>query len=1072
VGVGKKKTREREIKPGGDRETGMCDGKRSESFFYISVTAAAVLGLYFSSLYSYLLFHGLVEIITIAVAFTLFILTWNTREFLTNDYLKVLGIGYAFIAFIDMLHTLAYKGMNIFPQAYGANLPTQLWIAARYLQAVTLLAAPFFVERRVKSSALLGGYAAAVLMLLVSVYTGLFPNCFIEGKGLTPFKVGSEYVITLFLLASFYPLYRKRRHFNDKVFFLIAASIGCTALSEISFTAYVSVYGFANMVGHLFKLASFYLIYRAILVTGLKDPFDLIFRDLKKAEDALRESRDHLEEEVRDRTAELWASQEKYRSLIQKVRTAIVVHDGQGRILTSNLLAQELLGLTGDQLLGKALPDPEWHFLREDGSTLPIAEYPVGLVLSTGKPLRGYVVGIKRPDRRDVTWVLVSAEPEYDGTGGINHIIVSFADLTERKLAEEMLRVSDGRYRMAQAISRSGNWEYNLQTTHFWGSDEAKRIYGFNPEQDSFSTEEVEACIPERERVHQALVDLIEAGTAYNLEFEIRPRNSSEPRFIASVAELQRDKRGNPLLVAGVIQDITERKRAEEALLESENRFRQFFENQPEYCYMISPDGLVLDVNRAALEVLAYRKEELVGKSLQAIYAPESLPKMREYFEEWKTAGKLSDVELVILSKCGEKRTVLLSADMVKNAEGIVIHSISVQRDITERKKAEEALKASEERFRRLAENARDAIYRMSLPDGIYEYMSPAASELSGYTPEEFYGSPQLICKIVHPDWYGYFEEQWSRLLRGEMSPTYEYPIIHKGGDIRWMNQRNILIRDEGGRIIAIEGIITDITERKRVEERIHKLNQELEQRVKDRTVQLQAANKELESFAYSVSHDLRAPLRHVDGFLELLQKRTATVLDEQSRHYMATISDSAKRMGVLIDDLLSFFRMGRQEMSRMQVDLGALVREVIREFEPETQGRDIHWRIADPPVVTGDRAMLRIVLVNLISNALKFTRLREQAEIEIDCLPSRETETTVFVGDNGVGFDMKYAGKLFGIFERLHSVDEFEGIGVGLANVRRIINRHGGKTWAEGEVGHGATFYFTLPRKMEDNHE
>jgi signal transduction histidine kinase len=241
----------------------------------------------------------------------------------------------------------------------------------------------------------------------------------------------------------------------------------------------------------------------------------------------------------------------------------------------------------------------------------------------------------------------------------------------------------------------------------------------------------------------------------------------------------------------------------------------------------------------------------------------------------------------------------------------------------------------------------------------------------------------------------------------------------------------------------------------------------DLEKRVADRTAQLEAANKELEAFAYSVSHDLRAPLRHIDGFLELLEERITGTLDDRSRHYMATISDSAKRMGQLINDLLSFSRMGRHEMSKKPVDLAGLVQEIIEELAPETQDRAVNWRMADLPTVSGDRAMLRQVLVNLLANALKFTRGREQADIEIGCEPS-DKETIVFVRDNGVGFDPRYGDKLFGVFQRLHRADEFEGTGIGLANVRRIINRHGGRTWAEGEVNRGATFYFALPKIIQ----
>lgn len=236
-----------------------------------------------------------------------------------------------------------------------------------------------------------------------------------------------------------------------------------------------------------------------------------------------------------------------------------------------------------------------------------------------------------------------------------------------------------------------------------------------------------------------------------------------------------------------------------------------------------------------------------------------------------------------------------------------------------------------------------------------------------------------------------------------------------------------------------------------------------LEERVAGRTVELQAANKELEAFAYTVSHDLRAPLRHIDGYVGLLQKRMNGTLDEHSRHYMDTISDAAQHMGQLIDGLLDFSRMGRYELSKMPVDLDVLVQEAIQGLDPETEGRTIHWHIANLPTISGDRAMLHLALVNLLSNALKFTGGRVPADIEIGCQMG-EKETIIFIRDNGVGFDMAYVDKLFGVFQRLHHADEFEGTGIGLASVRRIIDRHGGRVWAEGQVNQGATFYISLP--------
>jgi PAS domain S-box-containing protein len=409
-----------------------------------------------------------------------------------------------------------------------------------------------------------------------------------------------------------------------------------------------------------------------------------------------------------------------------------------------------------------------------------------------------------------------------------------------------------------------------------------------------------------------------------------------------------------------------------------------------------------------------------------------------------------------------ERRVAERTADLQRANE-------QLQEEVTERRRVQEILRERAS----LLDLTHDTVFVRDMND-VITYWNRGAEELYGWTSQE--ALDQVSHELMRTIFPEPLAEINAKLLR---TGRWEGELIHTKRDgtqvvavSRWALQR-----DERNNPSAILETNNDITERKRAEEALRRSRNELEMKVKERTAELrktnadlQSVNEELEAFAYSVSHDLRAPVRHIAGFTELLQKRSDAVLDDQSRRYINMILDSAKRMGTLVDDLLAFSRIGRAETQKTTVHLEQLIKGVIGEVTPDAQGRNIAWRIGTLPICYGDPSMLRLVFANLVTNALKFTRTREQGEIEIDSLNHTPDEVVVFVKDNGVGFDMKYKDKLFGVFQRLHSQEAFEGTGIGLATVQRIVQAHGGRVWAEASVNNGATFYVVLPKAGKVN--
>lgn len=386
-----------------------------------------------------------------------------------------------------------------------------------------------------------------------------------------------------------------------------------------------------------------------------------------------------------------------------------------------------------------------------------------------------------------------------------------------------------------------------------------------------------------------------------------------------------------------------------------------------------------------------------------------------------------------------------LFATLIMLVFSVVIwwNATSLNRADEERRQSIGALKAKTEELDRYFTSSLDLLC-IADTDGYFRRLNPQWEKTLGYTLAELEGKRFL--DFVHPDDLQATLAAVETLSDAKEVLNFVNRYRCKDGTYRWIEWRSYPIGN------VIYAAARDISERKRIEDTLRDLNQRLE-----------ATNKELEAFSYSVSHDLRAPLRHIDGFADLLLKKAATHLDEQAKQYLATIAHSAKHMGQLIDDLLMFSRMGRAELRTSTVDMGMMVREVIQSLAHETKERNIRWIIHPLPLATADPSMIRLVWQNLLGNAIKYTRPRQQAIIEVGALEEGDVQT-FFVRDNGVGFDMNYSHKLFGVFQRLHKAEEFEGTGIGLANVQRIVARHGGTTRAEGAVGKGAAFYFSLP--------
>src|SRR5664280_37131 len=716
---------------------------------------------------------------------------------------------------------------------------------------------------------------------------------------------------------------------------------------------------------------------------------------------------------------------------------------------------------------------------------------------------------------------IIDSEGNVYAVGGIS------TDITGRKLSEEALIENERLLRESQSIARLGSFVWDISSGSWKSSEILDEIFGINENYERSFEGWVNIVHPDWRSIMIDYVtnDILGKHQKFDKEYQIIRQTDGLPRWVHGISELELDNDNRPRKLIGTIIDITNRKLTEMALIESEERFRSLFENSTIGIYRTTPDGRIMLANQTLVKILGYSNfKELSERNLDEqgfepsynrnhfidlmnrdsvvvglesswvrkdgvrIYIMESAHAFRDtddrvlYFDgtvEDITERKLAEQSLEertieLQNELEEKKTT--EKELNKSHKQLEISKLAalnlledIKTEMSQRRKAEELisrrseeLRLSEEKFKNVFEYASVGKSMTSLSGNIHA--NKAFCQLLGYTKKEIRNVNWR--ELTHPDDIKKNDELMESIMRGEKrSARWEKRYFSKNGAVIWVDISTTLQRDVNDQPLYFITTVVDITEKKRSEEKINQLNSELEKRVKERTSQLEEANNELQAFAYSVSHDLRAPLRAINGFSQFIVEDYGSKLDEDGRRLLGLIRSNTQKMDQLITDILSLSRVTRGEHRVSKVDMTKMAISMLNEVvSPETMEK-ISVKIGILPETYADSTFIKQVWINLISNAVKFSSGKKRPEIKIDGYSENEFNI-YYIKDNGVGFDPEYTSKLFGVFQRLHKASEFEGTGVGLAIVQRIVHRHGGKVWAVGKIGKGATFYFSLPVK------
>ena len=673
--------------------------------------------------------------------------------------------------------------------------------------------------------------------------------------------------------------------------------------------------------------------------------------------------------------------------------------------------------------------------------------------------------------------------------GRVQGIIIQMIDISERKASED--RVNQANLQLNITLQQAQGL-YNQAPCGYHSLDVNGDFVSVNDtelEWLGFSRDEVvgrmnfrDIMLPEQTGLLDSRMQKILRDDALEAaEYELRRRDGSTFHALLSSSAV-RDANGQFLRSNTTVVDITRRKAAETALRDSQRFLQTITDHVPGLIAYVDDRLVFRFANAEHLRVYGMDPQYIVGRHVSEcirtdVWA-ETRPRMEaalkgqpQHFETWRRTADGHEIFVSVnyMPDMNEGRIKGLFVQIIditerKRIEERVIHlNEELEQRISERS-AE--LLESEQRFRLMVDNLRDYCIFFMDADGIITDWTDSAQRMDGYSPTQMVGRHYgVLFDPVNPEHGKVSANQMLRLAASRGQHELHNWHARKDGSQYWSHSVLIALRDDGGELRGFAKINRDMTDAKRLDDLMRNINDELENRVVERTEQLLAANKDLESFSYSVSHDLRSPLRHISSFVSLLEEHLGGQCDEVSARYLSTIGNSARHMSQLIDGLLAFSRLGRSAVNLTPVDFTLLVDAVVGQLGHDTEGRVVDWVVArDLPVVQGDALLLREVWANLLGNAYKYTRPRERTRIEVGWSVDPVVGYTFFVRDNGVGFDTKYAQKLFGVFQRLHRASEFEGTGIGLALTRRIIERHGGSIWAESQLGEGSTFYFSLP--------